>query len=501
LAGEVASATAFVDRELCRLPQGAAQAALDAPQLAPHRHALAKLFAQACYQLTQSGPDREAELAALEITDRLRLTVRWASLATGLRVGAGQLALSLAAGRLAAKNRARRARAAAELALALQTRRSELAEVQSGLLALEQKAARARNLPHRLALADIAEESPAAARAVLMDAMRRAYPLAQRYFRLKKRLLGLTELCSHDLNAPLPHQPRVSFDRASGLTLASFAGISPVFGRIARAILSGSRLDAFPRPGKQTGAFCLTPPGCRLPFIFLNFSGTWRDASILAHECGHGAHQALSSRLNASARQSAPALAEAVAFFAELVFFHATLRRTRSPARKLALLCARIEDELTGSVRQAALFAYEENLRGLFEAKGKLTAADLDAAWLACQGALYGGSVRLTGDYRSLWALSPHPVAIPGYVRHYPAAACLARGMWRRYTAGPARFAAVLEAVCACGSSQPQAELALLMGLDIESPELYQSAMDDLADLIGQAEDAAGASQGWPSWT
>jgi len=511
LAAFVASATAFLDRELCRLPPPQARAALDAPLLAPHRHALAKLFAQAPYR---PDPDRETELAALEITDSRRLATQWGSLAAGLRIGAGALTLSQTASRLASKSRSRREHAAAGLARALAPHREELARIQSGLLDLEQKAARARNLPHRLAQADIAEESPSEPRAALMAAMRRANPLVARYFGLKKKLLGLAELTSRDLGVPVPNLPRFTWDKAKSLVLQSFTEISPAFGETARAILARSgglathapagdaadlpraRVDAFPRPGKQTGAFCLTPPGCRLPFIFMNFSGAWRDAAILAHECGHGAHQAASSGLNASARQAAPALAEAVAFFAELAFFHVVLGRTRSPKIRLALLCARIEDELTSAPRQAALFTYEENIRGLFVAKGKLGPGDLDAAWLAAQSDMYGESVRLTDDYRSLWAVAPHPFVIPGYVRHYPTALCLARGMWRRRASDPKRFGQTLEAVCSRGASQPLAELAELMGLDIASPPLYQSAMDDLAELIREAEDEAHHSQG-----
>jgi oligoendopeptidase F len=489
----VASATAFLDRELCRLPREKAQAVLDAPVLAAHRHALAKLLAQAPYR---PGQEREAALAALEITDRQRLITRWASLTAGLRIGTRALPLSRTISRLASKNRLWRARAAADLARALAPHREELASIQAGLLDLEQKAARARNLPHRLALADIAEESPGKTRVSVLAAMRRVSPLVARYFRLKKKLLGLTQLETHDINAPVPNLPRFTFEKASSLVLQSFAGVSPAFGEAARAILSNARVDAFPRPGKQTGAFCLTPPGCRLPFLFLNFSGTWRDAAILAHECGHGIHQALSSGLNASARQAAPALAEAVAFFAELAFFQLLLRRTRSPATRLALLCARIEDELTSAPRQAAIFTYEENIRGLFAAKGELAARDLDATWMTAHSDVYGKSVRLTDDYRSLWAVAPHSVVIPGYVRHYPTALCLARGMWRSRTAAPGRFAATLEAVCACGSCQPLTELAMLMGLDIASPALYQSAMEDLAELIREAEDEAHRSQG-----
>jgi oligoendopeptidase F len=493
LAAAVTAATAFLDDELCRLPPDKTRAALAAPALTAHRQALAKLFAQAAFR---PRPGREAELAALEITERQRLVTRFTSLTASLRIGAGGLPLSCALARLASGDPSRRARAAAELARALAPRRAELAAALSGLLELERNAGRARNLPHRLALADIAEESPGEARAVLMAAMRRAAPLAARYFHLKKRLLGLAEMASHDLAAPPPALPRFSWDAAKRLVVRSFAGISPAFGATARAVLAGGRLDAFPRPGKQPGAFCLTPPGCRLPFIFLNFSGAWRDAAILAHECGHGAHQALSAGINASARQAAPALAEAMAFFAELAFFETVLARSRSPKIRLALMCARIEDELTSAPRQAALFTYEQSIRARFAAAGKLGPDDLDAAWLAAHGEMYGKSVRLTDDYRPLWAVAPHPVAIPGYVRHYPAALCLARSMWRARAAAPQRFAAVLESVCAQGSSRPLGELAGLLGLDIASPALYHAAMDDLADLIRRAEDAAAAMQG-----
>jgi oligoendopeptidase F len=489
LTASVSRGTAFARFEFASLPRNAARAALDAPELAPHRHALAKDLALAPYLVS---PGEQAALDALEITAKAELAAAWQRASAEVRVGAGACGLSQALARLNAPNRRTRGRALARLAAALAPRRDDFARRHAELLALEARAGAARGLPHRLAMADIEQECPVPVRQAALAAMRRGFTLCSRYHRLKARLMGLSRLTSADRFAPVPHLPGFSYGRAATLAERALTGLSPACGAIARAISESRRIDAAIRPGKQAGAFCLTPPGSSLAFIHVNFAGTWRDAAVLAHELGHGVQQTLSSPLGARSRESAPILAEAVAFTAELALFELALGRARSPRVRLALLCARIEDELTSGPRQAALFGFEQAVREVYKATGTLTADDLDAAWLASLRGLYQDSLELRGEDTPLWMAAAHPVVIPGYVRHYPVALCLARGLWRARAAGPARFAAAFEAVLACGSSQPAAELAGLFGLDLDDPELYHAAMNDLEKLIEQAEAAAG---------
>jgi oligoendopeptidase F len=66
--------------------------------------------------------------------------------------------------------------------------------------------------------------------------------------------------------------------------------IHPSFGRLFNTMLEQGLIDVAPRARKSPGAFCVTFQESRMPFIFGNFAGTFKDALTLVHEFGHAVH-------------------------------------------------------------------------------------------------------------------------------------------------------------------------------------------------------------------
>lgn len=66
--------------------------------------------------------------------------------------------------------------------------------------------------------------------------------------------------------------------------------IHPAFGALFEEMRARGLVDIGPRHRKSPGAFCVTFQESRMPFIFGNFAGTFRDAMTLVHEFGHAIH-------------------------------------------------------------------------------------------------------------------------------------------------------------------------------------------------------------------
>lgn len=66
--------------------------------------------------------------------------------------------------------------------------------------------------------------------------------------------------------------------------------LHPAFASLLTRMRREGCIDIEPRPRKNAGAFCVTLPESETPFLFANFSGSFRDALTLAHEFGHVLH-------------------------------------------------------------------------------------------------------------------------------------------------------------------------------------------------------------------
>ncbi|WWW13468.1 Peptidase-M3 domain-containing protein [Spirobacillus cienkowskii] len=66
--------------------------------------------------------------------------------------------------------------------------------------------------------------------------------------------------------------------------------IHPAFGKLFHEMRKKNLIDIFPRKGKAPGAFCVTFQESGYPFVFGNFSGTFKDALTFLHEFGHAIH-------------------------------------------------------------------------------------------------------------------------------------------------------------------------------------------------------------------
>ena len=151
-----------------------------------------------------------------------------------------------------------------------------------------------RGYPDRMTPTCLSSETPPELVENLLAVSEAHYPLAREYFALKRELLGYAELKNTDLYAPLTETPR-NFPFAEGLALVeqAFAAFHPDLADAVRPLAGRGRLDVAPRQGKSGGAFCMgLYPGAD-PFVLLNYTGTLRDVTTLAHELGHAAHYVL----------------------------------------------------------------------------------------------------------------------------------------------------------------------------------------------------------------
>ncbi len=246
-----------------------------------------------------------------------------------------------------------------------------------------------------------------------VDALVRAvtgrYDVVARYYRLKRRLLGLDELLDYDRYAPLPAaERRYSWNESREIVLDAYRRFHPRMAEIASQFFDRRWIDADVHPGKDGGAFS---DGCVPsvhPYVLVNYLGKTDDVMTVAHELGHGVHQYLARDRGILLAGTPLTTAETASIFGETLVFNDLFARERDAKVKLAMLVREIEGGFATVYRQVAMNRFEQAMHTARRTGGELTTADFSRLWLETQRAMFGDSVTLTDDYGIWWSYIPH---------------------------------------------------------------------------------------------
>lgn len=341
---------------------------------------------------------------------------------------------------------------------------------------------------------NLGNEIPHDVVARLMAVTEDNYPLARDYFRLKARLLKLPRLKNSDIYAPLGTSGRhYSFDEAKELVLDAYSGFNPAYRPIIEAFFTDRRIDVLPRPDKGGGAYCMGITPSLPPYLLLNFTGNLRDVATLAHELGHGLHYVLAQRQTMLNYHAPLPLAETASVFGEMLLTRHLLNRENTPAVKVELLCAKIEDIIATTFRQIVLTRFEERMH-LERKNGLLTSSRLCALWWEENEKLYGDSVEMIVPYSWGWSYISHFIHTRFYCYSYTFAELLVLSLYRSYLRDGERFLPAYEAILASGGSLSPGDTVKPAGIDLSDPGFWQKGYDFLRDLIQELKEMAGSS-------
>ena len=352
---------------------------------------------------------------------------------------------------------------------------------------------RMRAYPDPLAARHLSNEIAPASVSALLGACERAFPLVQRYYRLKARLLGLDTLLDYDRYAPIGEaHSHVAFAARGRSCSTRTATSRPTWPSWPRASSSGA--GSTPSCGPASAAAPSPPRRCRAPhpYVFLNYTGTLRDVMTVAHELGHGVHQSLAREQGLFEQDTPLTLAETASVFGEMLVFRRLLKEERDPKTRLALLCGKLEDAFATVFRQVVMTRFEEKLHAARRSEGELPIERISALWLEANAPMHGDAVRLTDDYAWWWLYIPHFVHSPFYCYAYAFGELLVLALLRRHDEEGAAFVPRYLALLRAGGSAAPATLLAKLGLDVTDPRFWDGGLAVLEEMVGEAEALAG---------
>ncbi len=413
----------------------------------------------------------------------------------GSGVGDGPVSLEVAMSRLSSADRDVRRSTAEAVTKALAPGLRTRAYLFNTLLADKATDDRLRRYENWLAARNLANEASDESVAALVEAVRGRYEIARRWYRLKARLLGVERLADYDRMASVTEdEATYSYAQAREIVQDCYSSFSEELGGLVGRFFTERRIDAPVRPAKRGGAFCAGTVPSEFPYVLLNYTSKRRDVLTLAHELGHGVHFALAARQGIYHQHTPLTLAETASVFGETIVFGKLLEEDSSPASRLALLAANLEDTIATVFRQVAMNRFEALVHTDRRERGELSVERFGELWAESQEEMLGDSVEVTEGYRSWWSYIPHFIGSPGYVYAYAYGQLLALSVYERYEEqGQEMVPRYLQMLSAGGSKKPE-EIAAIVGIDLADPGFWEAGLDLVERQLTQAEEAAQAS-------
>ena len=348
---------------------------------------------------------------------------------------------------------------------------------------------RLRHFPSWISSRNLANETSDEAVQALVAAVTDRYDICVRYYAVKKRLLGVGTLNEWDRYAPIEEASRnLSWDDAKELVLGSYDRFSKRAGLLVNDFFTHGWIDAPVVPGKAPGAYCMPVTPRHHPYVMLNFTGTLRDALVMAHELGHGLHDRLATKQHIFDFNPPLTLAETASVFGEALTFDRIMAEEKDPKVRLAMLCSQCENAFSTVFRQVAFNQYEEACHLARRTEGELAIDQLNEIYQSKLQPMFGDALVLTDEHKVWWSYVEHFLHTPGYVYAYAYGNLLALSVYYRFLErGTAFVDDYLDFLAAGGSTRPD-ELVRRIGLDITDPGFWDAGLTILDGMVTEVE-------------
>ena len=161
--------------------------------------------------------------------------------------------------------------------------------------------ARVRGFDTALDAALYRDDVPKSVYTGLIEAVHKALPLLHRYYALRKRILGLSELRHYDVYVPLVGSIKThkTYEQATEIVKQALKPLGEDYVKtLYKGITTDRWVDRYENKGKRSGAFS-SGGFIGAPYILLNYKeDVLGDVFTLAHEGGHSMHSYYSKRNN-----------------------------------------------------------------------------------------------------------------------------------------------------------------------------------------------------------
>jgi oligoendopeptidase F len=330
----------------------------------------------------------------------------------------------------------------------------------------------------------------------LLEIFKKNLPLWHRYWRVRRKALGVKSLHPYDVWAPLTRKKHeVPFEQAVEWICE---GLSPMGKEYVSVMRQGCRLERWvdwaPNAGKRQGAFSTRVPSDTFPFIMMSYTDSIGSMSTLAHELGHSMHAYYASRAQPMFYYLYPSIvAETASNFNQAMTRAYLLQANPSKSFQIGLL----EEAMSNFHRyffvMPTLARFELETHQRVERGQALTADSMIELMADLFSEGFGGEMDLDRERVGItWATFTTHLYIDFYSFQYAIGISAANAIAQRIVNGMPNAAQDHIDFLKAGSSKPPLEVFKIAGVDMTSPQPIEEAFGVLEDYIDRLEKLTG---------
>lgn len=338
-----------------------------------------------------------------------------------------------------------------------------------------------------------ADRIPASVYQTLIEQANEHLHVLHRYFRLRARMMGVTDMRYWDIYPPLVSgELHFPIERGKELVLDAMTPLGPEARQSIAEGFSARWMDVYPRQGKKSGAYMNGHVYDVHPYVLMNYNDDYESVSTLAHEWGHALHSYLTNRSQHFVNADYSIfVAEVASTLNEALLLHRMLEESTSPAERLFYLGHALE-QLRGTFFRQSMFAeFELAIHERVEGGEALTADDFSGLYGELIRRYHGhedGVVDIDEIFHLEWAYIPH-FYYNFYVYQYATSVAAASYLAEQILDGAAGATeAYLDLLRAGGAGYPY-DLLVKAGVDLAGPEPYRALMRRMGRIMDEIED------------
>lgn len=358
--------------------------------------------------------------------------------------------------------------------------------------------AKTRKYKNALSAALFPDNMPEAVYRTLVAEANAGLPALHRFFRLRKRLLGIEGPLEYydvyPIMFPGIHEPKFTVADSERVTLDALVPYGEEYLAFLRQGFAGKWTDPFPRLHKASGAYMNGSAYDVHPYVLLNHQDDYDSLSTFAHEWGHAVHTQLTTKYQPYEKSHySTFVAEAASIANEMLLNDYMVKHAKTRNEKLFYLGEGVESIRGTFFRQVMFAEFELAIHEEIEQGRPLSGARMTELYLGILRKYYGeaeGVMTIDPAYGVEWAFVSHfyyNFYVYQYATSIAGAARFTDAIISEGKPAAERFLALLRA----GGSDYPYELYKRAGIDMASPAPYRALiarmnrlMDDIENLL-----------------
>ena len=324
----------------------------------------------------------------------------------------------------------------------------------------------------------------------LLRAVNKGLPLLHRYFRDRKKALGMSKMHMYDLYLPLvaDAELKLDYEEAYDLVVEGLAPLGETYQKLLREAHDSGWIDVEETEGKRSGAYSISVYGLKHPYVLLNYQPTTNNVFTIAHELGHALHSYHSERTQPQEKADYKIfVAEVASTVNEVLLIKHLLAKSEDASLKKYLLSYYMDMIKSTCFRQTQFAEFEFLAHDMAEKGQPLTKDALCNAYYELNKKYYGRSVISDPEIAYEWARIPHFYR-SFYVYKYATGIISAISIAERiYSEGAPAVEDYFKFLSSGGSDSP-VELLKLAGVDLTKRDAFDAAMASFKNALEQFE-------------